>query len=504
MRKFQLTLAVVSLVLLSGCAKRAAPPGGPPDETPPKVISTNPADGDTLVPTDSPITVQFNEPIKPNKNAVLLYPYVDGLRLKFGKKSLEIKHKERFVQDATYTLILTPAFSDRHGNKLGKVYEIAFSTGIEMDTLVVDGVVLDGELFTATSEAMIAVYADSLMPDSPLRVTFSAHNGHFRLKHLPQRSLWLFALAGSGSSFDWERADKVAIPTNATLLPQTKPQTLILARNDTLPPKVISTSAADSYTVRIKFDECPIIDSISADTRGTVWFDPADSMSVLIRQKKSPLGSSMLIKACDGFYNCAVLSAVVPINAKSDTNAPILAVGRRIRILPDEPVNIIASEPFSAKLSITIDDSAANFDTVRISPNVLVVRFRKLLRPSAVVKVVLDSLCDDFGNCTQDSFSVAVSGERLGDVTVSGIFQCENLNVFLRDAAGRFFELQWNGRSFTRAVPAGAYTVWRFCDENNDGRWTPGRIKPFRYSELLELFPDTISVRAGWESTVQW
>ena len=60
------------------------------------------------------------------------------------------------------------------------------------------------------------------------------------------------------------------------------------------------------------------------------------------------------------------------------------------------------------------------------------------------------------------------------------------------------------GRFLFTDVPPGKYSLFRFCDSNSDERWTPGSIRKFRYSEIIEFYPDTISVRGGWKTKISW
>ncbi|RKZ27148.1 hypothetical protein DRQ29_03915, partial [bacterium] len=278
--------------MLNGCAKRGAPPGGPEDKSPPRIISSSPADGDTLVPNDSRIEIDFDEPVKSDETTVMIYPTMKDLFVRFHSKSLEIQHRTPLQENTTYTILLTPNFSDRHGNRIGKTVEIAFSTGSAIDTLELRGNIVDGELFLDIGGAAVAVYADSTMSEPPMRLTFSAEDGSFKIRHLPFKRVWVFAGIGIGNELQWGKAIKIAVPHNATLLPQNRKLTLVLAKNDTLPPKIISTSAVDSFTFRLKFDEFSNIDTIAESLNAKIWLDPTDSTSVLARMKNSPLGKS--------------------------------------------------------------------------------------------------------------------------------------------------------------------------------------------------------------------
>ena len=49
-------------------------------------------------------------------------------------------------------------------------------------------------------------------------------------------------------------------------------------------------------------------------------------------------------------------------------------------------------------------------------------------------------------------------------------------------------------------VPAGRYRVFAFWDRDGDGRWNPGRSRPFLPAERFGVYPDTVGVRARWRT----
>ncbi|MCD6418201.1 Ig-like domain-containing protein [bacterium] len=501
-----LALTTISLIIFVGCAKRGAPPGGPEDKSPPQILSTIPTDGDTLVPLDTKIKVSFDEPIKSNENSVMIYPPIENSFVRFRKNYFELQHRTPLKKNTTYSLILTPIFSDRHGNRIGKTMEIAFSTGNKMDTSRVGGYVLDGETFSTADGVVVAAYSDSVMSSPPLKITFSAEDGSFIIRNLPHGKIWLFAGIGAGNEMNWRQAEKIAISDGAISLPTKEKKFLVLAANDSTPPKIISTSAPDSFTIRIKLSERTIIDSVCATLGKNIWLDPADSTSILARQKDIVQGKSFTIKICDFAYNCTTKTITVPEDAGNDTLPPEPLFRRKETILPFETPKLVFSEPFHSKIFAEIDGKIIEIDTNRTAPNTMEILFPSDLSAGEKVLVILDSLCDDFGNCTSDTISFTKSKEKFGDILVSGISKCQNPLIFLRTMNGKNIRLGGEKNKFSATVPGGKYMLWQICDENGDGRWTAGKFSPgnFKYSEVMRVFEDTVYIRPGWETEVKW
>jgi hypothetical protein len=57
-----------------------------------------------------------------------------------------------------------------------------------------------------------------------------------------------------------------------------------------------------------------------------------------------------------------------------------------------------------------------------------------------------------------------------------------------------------DNRPFAIDLPAGAYLVSGFLDSDQDGAFSPGGIRPFRLAETRLVHPDTIAVRARFET----
>ena len=502
----RLFFILVFTILLSGCAKRSAPPGGPKDEISPKVLETVPADGELNIAIDSQIKLQFSEPVKSDARTVLLYPSLDDINVRFKKNTVEINHSQPFAENTTYSIILTPDFSDRHGNSIGKTTEIAFSTGPELDTLEISGTVIDVERFKPTSNALVAIYSDSLMSESPLRITYSSEKGNFSIKHLPARQMWLYAGTGVDTDIAPDSAEKIAIPSGGTALPHKKPIILAIVTNDTLPPTIVSTDAPDSYTVCLKFNEKVIFDTEGTDFSNAIsWIDPDDSLHIMILFSEPCVGKEYSFMVCDRRYNCADLTAKIPIEAPLDTIAPSIEKKKGGMIISGiEPIHITANEPFSADINLLVIDSLKGFDIMKITPNRIQLILKEIPPPESQIRINFEHLCDEHGNCTQDSIIYTVNKSKPGEFEVSGLWECEQPVVFIRDIAGNIFRLSMSESSFSCDVPGGRYTLWRFCDRNADDVWTPGCIDEFRYSEPIEYYPDTLYVRPGWKTEINW
>ncbi|RKZ33861.1 hypothetical protein DRQ33_03355, partial [bacterium] len=396
-RKFFLWILYILFIL--GCAKRVSPPGGPPDETPPKITTSIPADSSTNVPVHTEISIQFNENILQNLSTVIISPRPGKVIKKFRKKSVHIVSEENLSENTTYTIILTPEFSDIRGNKMGSAKTISFSTGEYLDTLRISGWTIDMLSLKPIKDILILAYLDSAEFDNAIRIGISDKDGKFYLPNLPDKKLWLYGISGTDSEIDWQIADKISTPIEPIYPGKKKNILLPIIPNDTLSPEILSITRPDSFTVKFNFSKKIILDSLWS-LNGKIWFDPVDSNSVFWRSTQHILETEIQLPICDWLGNCQNISQKIPPGEKIDTIPPSIILSSKpgSSILPISELGIVLSEPASADIKCLIADSSINFRENIPQPNLINLLFDNSLPMGESLLVIFNNLCDDFSN----------------------------------------------------------------------------------------------------------
>ncbi len=496
--------AFCALFLFSGCAKRLPPPGGPKDVTPPKPIRFIPGDGATNVPQNTPIVVEFDEPVDDNPAAVTIYPKPTNSFVDFGKRRIEVKYTPPLAAQTTYVLVLAPSFSDRHGNSLGRTLELAFSTGPKIDSLSIAGLVVSAEDLSPVRGALVALLADSTYTQPPLRKTFSGADGRFSFGFLPAERFWLLAETGTGAKFEPRAAEMLALSPAAVSAPAEE-VVLVLAPNDTIPPRVVSVTARDHRTFMLHLSEVvaePAVVSPEGAVQ-SIWLDPRDSTAFFVRLS-APRGS-LTVRLCDRAENCANVVVALPKPAAEDSTPPKILLPQKLAtVRPGEAIDVVADEPFSARFRVKALGTTLAVAVEAPAPNRRKLSFQKPPPKGERLAIVVDSLCDSFGNCAAETISVVVSRERLGKLCVhaTGI-GCEGASLFAWNGRHRF-ALRATEEGFCAELPGGRYTIWCICDADGDGDWTRGKLSPYKPPETLMFYGDTVSVRGGWETEIVW
>lgn len=233
-------MAVIAFLLLGifvvSCARMGHPDGGWYDETPPKVISTTPAEGALHV-KEKKIYINFNEFVKldnANEKVIVSPPQIETPDIKAQGKRVMVELKDTLKKNVTYTIDFSDAISDNNeGNPLGN-YTYTFSTGDKIDTMEVSGYVLEAENLEPIKGILVGLYAnhtDSIFQHQPmLRVSRTDSRGHFTIRGIAPGSYRVYALQDvDGNYYYSQKSEKLAFQ-HRLIVPSSKPD----IRQDTI------------------------------------------------------------------------------------------------------------------------------------------------------------------------------------------------------------------------------------------------------------------------------
>jgi hypothetical protein len=122
--------------LLWTCANVSAPTGGAKDETPPKLLSTIPKQGQTNFPGKG-ITLEFDEylKLKNPKEEIIITPNIKDTKFTVKKNLVLIEFPEKLAENTTYSIAFREAIQDLNEGNPAEDLHLAFSTGDVIDSL---------------------------------------------------------------------------------------------------------------------------------------------------------------------------------------------------------------------------------------------------------------------------------------------------------------------------------------------------------------------------------
>lgn len=239
-------------VLLSGCAKKGRPGGGPEDKTGPFVSLWSPVAGADSVPQNMPVSLTWSEPVqRPSvDDRVLVSPDTARVDRTWDGNTLTLLPRAGWIPDTVHWVWIAPGILDRHGLPMQEAFGLWFSTGSGAPTRI-EGTALAGQ--SPVGGAVITATTD----DSVLRWTCLADAaGGFVAAGLAPGRWRLEAFADR----DGDRLYRRGIEPWSTVTVELPPDSVLsvrleLAPEDTAPPVAREVQVEHSRSVRIGFSE---------------------------------------------------------------------------------------------------------------------------------------------------------------------------------------------------------------------------------------------------------
>ncbi len=153
-----------AMMFPSSCANTTAPPsGGDKDTIPPVLRKVSPYPGTVNVsPHKTKLVFTFDEYVKiKDANAVFLSPPMEKRpKATLKGKSVEVTFDSDLDSNTTYTLDLTGAIADNNEGNLFPGFTLVFSTGSQIDSMCLTGIVQDCNTLMPMKSATVLLYKD--------------------------------------------------------------------------------------------------------------------------------------------------------------------------------------------------------------------------------------------------------------------------------------------------------------------------------------------------------
>ena len=209
-------MAVVVGLVLAACASIGSPEGGPRDYTPPQVVKTSPAAG-TVNFKGQKVEITFDEIInlKDQQKKVIISPAPKTMPLirTVGKK-VTVEFREPLKENTTYVIDFSNAIEDNNESNQMDGYTFAFSTGEQIDTLAVSGIVLRASDLEPMQHVIVGLHSnldDTAFTRLPLeRVSRTNDRGKFTVRNLKPGSYHVFALSDMDGDYRMARTEDIA------------------------------------------------------------------------------------------------------------------------------------------------------------------------------------------------------------------------------------------------------------------------------------------------------
>lgn len=524
--RFYNVIFIVFLCLaIVNCANRGTPSGGEKDETPPEIIKTIPENYSTGFNTDE-IRIYFDEYIKIKdlqKNLIIsppMDPEPEITPLGSASKYITIKIQDTLLANTTYAINFGESIVDNNEENPYPFYRYIFSTGTYIDSLKVNGVVLDAlksepeEFVTVMLYEIDSTFTDSIIyKEKPKYITNTLDStSTFQIDNIKAGTYLLAALKDENNNYKYEQKnDKIGFVGHPITVPNDTIFAIKLFK-ETLDfkasraglisgQKIAFGYEGDHEKMKIKLlsqgpgnHEFRITKDPKTDTL-YYWFKPkieADSLvfEVANRDYKDSLTVRIKEVETDSLQLKQVQSGVLQFTEdfEIESNIPLEA-------FDDSKMTFIDKD--SAAVSYTISK-----DTLL---NRLIFKFNKTESNSYNFKMLPGTFTDFFGNTNADTLTYNLSTREYSDYG--------NLRLTLENATYPVIVQLVDQRDQVkvekistkpepldfRHLQPGTYSIRVIFDSNNNGKYDPGIYLLKKQPERVSYYPTPLDIRAGWD-----
>lgn len=247
---------LILLAALLACAQQGFPPGGPPDKVPPKLLKTTP-DSDARNVTDKEVNLQYDEVLneRPGGAAsldqlVLISPRDGAPRVGWHRSRLSVRGHKNWKPNTTYTVTVLPGISDLRGNADKAGFELVFSTGPEIASASVSGVVFDWPAGHPAPNALIEAVSH---PDSVVYIERADSVGRFTISHMPPGSFTVYGWLDANNNHDRDQHEQ--FDSAVVSLKDTARVELLSFLHDSVGAHIVTVDVRDSLLLHATFDK---------------------------------------------------------------------------------------------------------------------------------------------------------------------------------------------------------------------------------------------------------
>ncbi|MEX0778425.1 MAG: Ig-like domain-containing protein [Balneolales bacterium] len=287
-----------TLIILYGCATPSQPTGGPRDTTGPEIIVTNPESG-TVNYKENRISFEFSDYVERSsfQEAFRIEPDLGiDYELDWGRRSVHVDFEQDLPESTTVIFTVGTDLTDTRNNNMSNPFQLALSTGPDIDNGSISAVVLDAETGEPTEGARVFLYRAPY--DLTEKANYSVETdtaGVASFNYLSEggyRGMWV---DDRNRNQIWEppREEAQPFPTDTLQLDRDGSAdfgTLYVTQTDTTSPELSAVGLLSSTRMRLRFTEGVEIRQDAAINISTLTGEPySDGIPLYVDQADNNL-----------------------------------------------------------------------------------------------------------------------------------------------------------------------------------------------------------------------
>ena len=520
--------SILSLAIISGCAKRGNPTGGPLDSLPPVLVNANPKLNSTNFDSEE-IRLTFDEFVKLDKvqDQLIISPPLDKSAYEIKPltgvtKKVFLKFIDSLDENITYTINFGNSIKDNNeGNPL-TFFSYTFSTGETIDSLYVKGNISDAYDIETDEYVSIHLYRiDSTLNDSiiynkqPTYISNSLDSTSYRFKNLREGKYLIVAMKDIDNNYYFDPFyDKIGFIDSLITLPKDSIIDLKLFKEETdliwdKPHFINSEKIGFGYYGKLDFSRL-VIDSNLPDSVDYIFTKEIEKDTIYVWLTKNSFDSLNF----NLIEKDTIKLTTVKFDRKRDTLIDSLSISAKT-------ANVIhLRESFKLSTNTPIKKIEDSLITVRDIDSILVpfvssvndnldeidIKFEVSPTDNYTIFILPDAIKDIKGvtNDTLQFNLVSQSLEDYGNIFLDVIRN--NQSKFIlhlidsnEEIIREYKNVDQNTAYNFEYIKPGKYTFRLIEDLNKNDIWDTGnylkKIKP----EPVYYFPSELEVRANWD-----
>ena len=532
------------ILFIYSCAAIQAPPGGPKDIIPPKLVHAVPANGSIYF-TGGRVELVFSEYLQENSvhNAIRIQPSLpEPLGIKYKGRTLWVDFPDSLIENQTYIISINRDLRDEHGVQLGQGLQIAYATGSEIDRGEINGKVYYDKpvalhLWMVNSENDLTQFYKT----PPDYVTDADNEGNYSFYHLSPGSYRLIGVdrSSAGLSLDPERMiyglswrnivqlDSNQVKDGINMRIAERSRKIKLIRGEWLGRYWGKLFFSDNISNYEKLLSVHVIKD-SSILIPTTFLDMLDKKVLHFILPDSLPDDSRLtitIPAISQGERTLIDSGRVTVRASSESDTSYLDIinpKNGFEIKPEEdrvvPLDIffsrIMKDSFNEDtIHLLSDTIAIPFSSQWLSPLHLqiVPKENWIPRSKFSLVIVRDRIFPFFGRSLQDSIkTIQISTTNfIGFGNLVGRIEkpypqplVAELVPFENEQSKQWTVVNSNSEFEISHVSEGKYSLLIFNDLDGIRNYSYGQVDPFQPAEWFQFLPDTITIRNNWDMEI--
>lgn len=530
--KNQLTTLLAWCSIILFCVQCATPGqlnGGEKDETPPQLDSLNstPNFQTNFYPTTLELTFDEWVQLKDVFSQVVVSPPLEKnpvVRLKKKTVIVDFEESGAFRENATYSINFGEAVSDLNEGNVPDNLKYVFSTGDYIDSLEVQGKVVDAITKEAKEDVLVMLYdnlADTVVrTERPFYFAKTSEQGTFRITNVRADTFKLFALVDANRNYLFdEETEEIAFPDSTIVLNDSLRPIVALRLFKEQPSLQLINNEQQYGLLKLTFNQPP---------EGLTYRYEPNLSTLLFDYEKDTVRVWYNFNTTDSSQFIPVIDTLVldTFQLNSSTKAAFLEkstlklspnVPKKLLPHPTKPFSLLFNHPlasFDTALITLLEDTTA----VRVTPSIQIdssAAARQLLlsynwKPDVPYQLLVEpeGLTDIFGLSLKDSIQRPLEIKPLKEfgniqLTISNLDSLTAYVVELWQGDQNFIlkETVTDAKTWQqeyKTLKPAKYKLKIITDQNRNGKWDTGNYNQQLQPEPI-LIQELEQLRANWD-----